>query len=101
MKVNTQIVTQAALNLLNKVGLEELTLRLLARELDVQAASIYWHFKNKRELLDAMSSTILTEGPRRLGPSTDPADWSTWIATFGVALRQNLLVYRDGARLVS
>jgi len=101
MKVNTETITRAALNLVNRVGLDELTLRLLARELNVQPSSIYWHFKNKRELIDAMANTILADGARRLVPSTNLPDWKIWIVTFAVRLRQSLLAYRDAARIVA
>jgi len=35
MKVNRGIVTRAGLKLLNEIGLEQLTLRLLAKELQI------------------------------------------------------------------
>ena len=40
-------VVRTALRLLDKVGLDGLTLRKLAAELRVQAPALYWHFKNK------------------------------------------------------
>ena len=52
MKVNRDMVARAGLKLLNDVGLEQLTLRLLAKELKIQAPTVYWHFKSKEELLD-------------------------------------------------
>lgn len=101
MKVNTQSIIKAALNLVDQVGLDQLTLRLLARELNVQPSSIYWHFKNKRELIGAMANTILADDARRLVPSTNPPDWKIWIVTFAVRLRQSLLAHRDAARIVA
>lgn len=41
------MVVRAALDLLNEVGLDGLTLRRIATELDVQAPALYWHVKNK------------------------------------------------------
>ncbi len=101
MKVNSETITRAALNLVNRAGIDDLTLRLLARELNVQPSSIYWHFKNKRELIEAMANTILAADARRLVPSTNQPDWKIWIVTFAVRLRQNLLAYRDAARIVA
>jgi TetR/AcrR family transcriptional regulator, tetracycline repressor protein len=101
MKVNRQMVARAGLKLLNEVGLERLTLRLLGRELKVQAATIYWHFKSKEELVDEMATMVLAEGAGRLVPAKETADWDVWAAQFGMGLRKTLLAYRDGARMVA
>ena len=101
MKVNRDMVTQAGLKLLNEVGLEKLTLRLLARELGIQAATLYWHFKSKEELIDEMATLVLAEGASQLLPAKDSSDWNVWAASFGMGLRKTLLAYRDGARMVA
>ena len=101
MKVNRDMVTRAGLKLLNSVGLEQLTLRLLGRELKVQAATIYWHFKSKQELIDEMATTVLAEGAHQLLPGRKSSDWTVWATAFGTGLRKTLLAYRDGARMVS
>ena len=62
MKVNRDMVTRAGLKLLNEFGLEQLTLRLLGRELKIQAATVYWHFKSKEALIDEMATIVLAEG---------------------------------------
>lgn len=76
MKVNRDMVARAGLKLLNEVGLEQLTLRLLAKDLKIQAPTVYWHFKSKEELIDEMATTVLAEGTRQLVPVKDSADWS-------------------------
>ena len=101
MKVNRDIVIRAALKLLNEVGLEQLTLRLLGRELKVQAATLYWHFKSKQELIDEMATMVLAEGAGQLVPGKDATDWRAWAASFGIGLRKTLLAYRDGARMIA
>ena len=101
MKINRDMVTQAGLKLLNEIGLEQLTLRRLGVELNVQAATIYWHFKSKEELLDEMATTVLTEGATNLLPRRNSSDWKVWASTFGEGLRKTLLAYRDGGRMVS
>jgi len=101
MKVNRDMITRAGLELLNEVGLEQLTLRLLGRALKVQAATLYWHFKSKEELIDEMATLVLAEGASRLVPAKDSSDWSVWAASFGTGLRKALLAYRDGARMVA
>jgi hypothetical protein len=69
--------------------------------LNVQAATIYWHFKSKDELLDEMATTVLVENARNLVPRKNSSDWRVWAATLGGGLRKTLLAYRDGARMVS
>ncbi len=88
-----------ALRLLNEVGLEGLTLRAIAAELNVKAPALYWHFKDKQALLDEMA----TEMMRRMGwPSEDQsADWREVITAAMQGLRAHLLRYRDGARVYS
>lgn len=101
MKVNRQMVTRAGLKLLNEVGLERLTLRLLGQELKVQAATLYWHFRSKEELIDEMATVALAEGAPQMLPAKLSADWRVWASAFGTGLRKTLLSYRDGARMVA
>lgn len=93
-------VADTALRLLNEVGLEGLTLRAIARELDVKAPALYWHFKDKQALLDEMA----TEMYRRMiaGIPLDPQEtWRERLLNSNRGLRTALLAYRDGARVFS
>jgi TetR/AcrR family transcriptional regulator, tetracycline repressor protein len=101
MKVNRVMIVQAALALLNQIGLEQLTLRRLAKELKIQAPTLYWHFKSKEDLMDAMATLVLAKGAASLMPVNRASDWKTWVNAFGLGLRQTLLQYRDGARMVA
>ncbi len=101
MKVNREILTRGALQLLNQVGLEELTLRRLGAALKVRAGAMYWHFKNKEELLNEMATLLLAEAAPELLPARRQSDWKGWVAAFGEGLRKALLRYRDGARMVT
>lgn len=101
MKVNREIVVRAGLTLLNAVGLEQLTLRRLAQELKIQAPTLYWHFASKEGLVDAMATLILAEGSPGLLAARGKSDWKAWVSAFANGLRQALLKYRDGARVVA
>ncbi|MFF8232964.1 TetR/AcrR family transcriptional regulator C-terminal domain-containing protein [Streptomyces caelestis] len=93
-------VADTALRLLNEVGLDGLTLRAIARELDVKAPALYWHFKDKQALLDEMA----TEMYRRMvaEAALDPADtWRERLLKANRGLRAALLGYRDGAKVFS
>jgi TetR/AcrR family tetracycline transcriptional repressor len=101
VNLDRQTVVRAALGLLNKVGLDGLTVRKLAGELGVQAPALYWHFKNKEELLDEMATAMFTDAIRKSGSPVQETSWSEWTVEFGKRLRRMLLHYRDGARMFS
>ncbi|SER37536.1 transcriptional regulator, TetR family [Streptomyces sp. yr375] len=93
-------VADTALKLLNDVGLDGLSLRAIARELDVKAPALYWHFKDKQALLDEMA----TEMYRRMvaGTALDPGDtWQERLRKSSHGLRGELRGYRDGAKVFS
>ena len=64
MKLDKAQIVDEALGLLNEVGIDALSTRLLAQRLKVQQPALYWHFRNKRALLDAMNEEILRRGHR-------------------------------------
>ncbi len=98
MGISREQVVETAVRLLDEVGLEGLTLRRLAAELDVQAPALYWHVRNKRELLDLMAEAIVaTTRPRSLGRPADGQPWWEWLAERARAGRRALLAHRDGA----
>ncbi|WP_433575682.1 TetR/AcrR family transcriptional regulator C-terminal domain-containing protein [Nocardia brasiliensis] len=101
MKLDTQVIAQAALDLLDEVGLDGLTVRKVAAALDVQAPALYWHVANKRELLDAMARNVFVaaidgvEAPRR------GEEWDEWVMRLAGRLRRSMLRYRDGAKVLA
>ena len=100
MPLDRTIVIATALELLDEVGLDALTLRRLAARLKVKAPAIYWHFKNKQDLLDEMATAVLGAESQRLTRKKN-LRWDAWARFYGRSLRQALLRYRDGARMVS
>ena len=64
-------VAEQALQLADEEGLEAVTIRRLAQELGVTPMALYWHFKNKDELLLGMVDHSL-EGVRANRTATDP-----------------------------
>lgn len=100
MPLDRKAVVASALELLDEVGLESLTLRRLAEKLKVQAPAIYWHFKNKQDLLDEMATTVLRTQSRLLRAESKMR-WDTWALQYGRAMRRMLLQHRDGARMIS
>ncbi|MFF5247817.1 TetR/AcrR family transcriptional regulator C-terminal domain-containing protein [Streptosporangium sp. NPDC000095] len=99
MRHTRAAVMRAALRLLDEVGLDGLTTRGLAQELDVRSPALYRHFGSKRELLDHMAATMIEDAFAHLARPGPGQDWADWLAERGRALRRGLLTYRDGARL--
>ncbi|WNG49531.1 TetR family transcriptional regulator [Archangium minus] len=101
MGLDRELVVRTALRVLNEEGLEGLTLRRIARELEVQAPALYWHFKNKDELLDEMATTMLRD---MVGATKRPGarqSWAEFLAETARGLRRMMLSYRDGAKVFS
>ncbi|OBF11695.1 TetR family transcriptional regulator [Mycobacterium sp. ACS4331] len=97
MQLHKRALVTKAIEILDNFGLADLTMRRLARELDVTPGALYWHFANKQELLGAVADEILTPVCSPL----QPVGWQSTIATLCSRLRDALLSHTDGAELVS
>ncbi|WP_406146435.1 TetR/AcrR family transcriptional regulator C-terminal domain-containing protein [Streptomyces sp. NBC_01012] len=100
-KIDRARVADTALSLLNEVGLDGLSLRAIAKELDVKAPALYWHFKDKQALLDEMATVMhrrMLEGGL---PGPTSHTWQRQMVAYQSVVRAELLRYRDGARVYS
>jgi TetR/AcrR family tetracycline transcriptional repressor len=87
----------AALALVNEDGLDGLSMRALAERLDVKAASLYWHVRDRRELLDLIAEGLLDEVPR---PRNRGGDWRRGVVAAGDALRSTVAAHKDADRIL-
>ncbi|MBX6384528.1 MAG: TetR/AcrR family transcriptional regulator C-terminal domain-containing protein [Microbispora sp.] len=99
MALERDVIVRTAIRLLDEAGLEKLTLRRLAAELGVQAPALYWHFRNKQELLDAMAEAISAQEPLR--PLAEGESWEEWLAEWCRSQRRVFKSHRDTARLTA
>ncbi|WDD93425.1 tetracycline resistance transcriptional repressor TetR [Burkholderia sp. FERM BP-3421] len=97
-KLQREQVIDAALALLDEVGMDGLTTRLLAERLGVQQPALYWHFNSKRALLDALADALLSRHHTCAMPR-DGDDWRSFVADNARSFRGALLACRDGARV--
>ncbi|MFF0142270.1 TetR/AcrR family transcriptional regulator C-terminal domain-containing protein [Streptomyces sp. NPDC005227] len=98
MKVHRENVVGAALDLLDEVGLDGVSTRQLAKRLGVEQPSLYYHFRNKKELLSAMAEAAME--PHSTAPLPQAGeDWRRWFLENTRSFRRTLLMHRDGARL--
>lgn len=100
MALNRNQIIVAAIELLDEGGLDRLTLRRLAHRLGVQAPTLYWHIRNKAELVNMLVEAILNEQLTQLPPA-DGQGWQAWLIDLAQRLRRAMLAHPDGARLVS
>src|SRR6195952_1668197 len=59
--VNRELTLQAALAVADREGIEAVPMRRLARELGVEAASLYHHVKGKEQILDGLVELVAAE----------------------------------------
>ena len=93
MALTAESTTRTALDILSRYGLGDLSMRRLARELDVQPSALYWHVKDKQSLLILISRSLKAEVHALCPPTADPL-------AAAMSLREVLLKYRDGAEIV-
>ncbi|RBQ17518.1 TetR family transcriptional regulator [Spongiactinospora rosea] len=99
--ITRERLVRVALELLNEKGMDALTVRALASRLGVGAPALYWHVRNKQELLDEMSTFVMRRVIGALSAITGGAGWRDDMAAYARVLRSEYLLYRDGARIFS
>ncbi|HEX5014493.1 MAG TPA: TetR/AcrR family transcriptional regulator C-terminal domain-containing protein [Candidatus Limnocylindrales bacterium] len=84
-------IVAAAIDLVDREGLDALSMRRLGTELNVGATTLYWHVKNKDELLDLAIDHILGAIP-----APDPAlSWREQLRRLAVDTRRVLIRHRN------
>ncbi|MHA6626068.1 TetR/AcrR family transcriptional regulator C-terminal domain-containing protein [Pseudonocardia sichuanensis] len=89
-------ITSAAVELLDEVGLAELSTRRLAAKLGVRSPTLYWHVRNKAALLDLVAEAVCAD-------AFEIDESQPWRAQLADGLRQFralLLRHRDVAALL-
>jgi AcrR family transcriptional regulator len=84
--LTTEDIAATALDLVDREGLDALSMRRLADELGVGTMTLYGYFRSKSDLLDALmdESTVGVRPPALEGP------WRERIATLAKAMRRSL-----------
>lgn len=77
-------IVRTALRLVDRHGLEALSMRTLAQALGVGTMSLYNHVPNKAALLDAIAGRVLAEMEL---PSANGTDWATSIKAIMASFR--------------
>jgi TetR/AcrR family transcriptional regulator, tetracycline repressor protein len=99
--VDAETITSAALEVLDEVGLDNLTMRLVAGRLGVQVGGLYYYVPDKAALLRSMANEVcrealaLFEGEPRMGP------WPTSAVQLCTCVRSALRNHQDAARILA
>jgi TetR/AcrR family tetracycline transcriptional repressor len=94
-------VVRAALDVLDDAGIDGVTVRAVAARLGVQAPALYWHVRDKAELLDEMATEIWRQVSAEVAALPADLPWDRVMAEFAAITRRALLAHRDGAKVFS
>lgn len=87
----------AALSVIDTQGLDKLSLELVARRLGVKAPSLYYHFKDKNELLAEVALILLRDIDP---PKIDENDWEKTLVRLCKSARRSILRHPNAAPLL-
>lgn len=91
-----EAIVEAALRILDRDGMEAVSMRRVGEELGTGAASLYWHVRNKDELLQLVFERITEEV---VLPEPDPSRWREQLRDLADQMRAILHRHRDVARI--
>src|ERR671925_750663 len=89
-------IVEAALVVLEREGMNGLSMRKVAEELGTGAASLYWHVGDKEELLSLLLDRIVGEAEL---PEPRREDWRQQVKETAREARRLLTSHRDAAQL--
>jgi TetR/AcrR family transcriptional regulator, tetracycline repressor protein len=84
-----------ALGLVQEEGLEALSMRGLADRLNVKAASLYWHVRDRRELLELLAEAILDAVA-----APHAKHWREVVQSVAAALQAAVASQQDAGRIL-
>ncbi|NYH41835.1 AcrR family transcriptional regulator [Micromonospora jinlongensis] len=94
--LSQELIVTTALRVLDSEGLDALSMRRVAQELQTGPASLYAHVANKDELLDLLYDRVLAEVEI---PEPDPERWAEQVKEMLRSLRRVFRSHRDLARV--
>jgi TetR/AcrR family tetracycline transcriptional repressor len=96
--INRQVAIKAALDIIDSEGLDSISMRRLAERLGVASASLYHHFHNKEELLQAVCGLIFSEIPH---PDERTEGWTDLVARTAYTSREIMLQHPNALPLMA
>lgn len=99
--MDADLITSAALDVLDEVGLSKLTMRLVAARLDVQVGGLYYHMPDKSALLRSMANRVCDLALAALDAEPPLDDWVRAVHQLCRCLRATLHAHRDAALVLA
>lgn len=97
--LTSRMIAQAALKLVEQHGLDGLSMRRLADDLNVQPASLYWHVPGKEQLIDLMADELLAE--LRLPRPSPRSGWRRVVRDYALGYYGYLVTRRDSSKIIA
>jgi AcrR family transcriptional regulator len=94
--ITQEAIVETALRLLDRDGLDALSMRRVADELGTGAASLYWHVADKDRLLDLIFDRVVGEHDL---PDPDPERWTEQLKDVARQTRAAIARHRDIVRI--
>ncbi|MBV8717437.1 MAG: TetR/AcrR family transcriptional regulator C-terminal domain-containing protein [Chloroflexi bacterium] len=94
--ITREAILDAAARVLEAQGVDGLSMRRVADELGTGPASLYWHVRNKDELLQLLFERFNDEVQL---PEPDPSNWQDQLKMLGRGVRAVAHQHRDYARI--
>ena len=94
--LNRDRVLATAMALADRDGVESLSMRRVANELDVVPMALYKHIANKEEMLDGMLDAVVAE----IDPPRTGIDWKTAVRERILSARRALLRHPWASRVI-
>jgi len=88
--ISVDEIINGAFEVATEVSIDNLSMPLLARRLDVGVTSIYWYFRKKDELLDAMTDRALAQYEFTV-PDIDASNWRESLRHHAQTMRKQFL----------
>jgi TetR/AcrR family transcriptional regulator, tetracycline repressor protein len=90
-------IVQAASRIVEREGYDKLTMRKVAEELNIRAASLYWHMRDREELTDLLADAMLNG----LEFTLADVEWQQELRSLAQQMRLHLLRKRDAGRVIA
>jgi AcrR family transcriptional regulator len=94
--LSREAIAEAALDIVDREGLDALTMRTVAHSLGTGAASLYAHVSSKEALLELVIERVI--GEVQFPGEPDPARWQEQLKEYARGMRAVFSRHRDVAR---
>jgi AcrR family transcriptional regulator len=96
--ISHDAVVEASLRIIDREGLDAFSLPRLARELNVQTPSLYYHFRDRADILRTVARAIVLQS--RVPAPDACRTWVDWFVGISLSFRRAVLSHRNAAPIL-